>query len=281
MTAKFDLLAVDVDGTLLDSTGRLSARNVQALRAAAGQGVRVVLATHRPPRATRALADRLGLTAGGGRAAKNDPRLTINHSGATVWSLRADAAIEHWTLPSAVSRSVIAATRSVEPEAIVSIEHLERWYTERLDSTLAPEFASAMQPDYVGPLSSFLHIPPSRLTIAAAPDRLRDIRRLLLDEYVKPGHAACSATSAHILQVVAPGVDKAAALARVADRLGVTRDRVAAIGDGPNDVGMLRWAGLGLAVANAWGEARLASDETLDADCDHHAVAEAIERWIL
>ena len=50
-------------------------------------------------------------------------------------------------------------------------------------------------------------------------------------------------------------VDKGIALKRVADQYGIDASRVCAIGDAPNDAGMLRWAGLGLAVGNAFGEA--------------------------
>jgi len=61
------------------------------------------------------------------------------------------------------------------------------------------------------------------------------------------GRAAFPQNDATIIQSVHPDVDKAAALQRVAAGYGIPAERVCAIGDAPNDAGMLRWAGLGLA----------------------------------
>ena len=75
-------------------------------------------------------------------------------------------------------------------------------------------------------------------------------------------------------------VDKGTAIRYIATHLGVDADRVMAIGDAPNDVGMIRWAGLGIAVENGWPEVRQAADVVISSNNDD-GVAEALDRYIL
>ena len=85
-------------------------------------------------------------------------------------------------------------------------------------------------------------------------------------------------TGSGLLELSAPGVDKASGLATVADHLGVDRDDVITFGDMPNDVPMLRWAGHGVAMANAHPEALAVADE-VTAPNDEDGVALVLERW--
>jgi len=75
-------------------------------------------------------------------------------------------------------------------------------------------------------------------------------------------------------------VNKATALAKVAGYYGIAQDRVMAIGDAPNDVPMLKWSGLGIAVANGWEDVRRAADFVV-ASNDDDGVAEAIRKHLL
>jgi len=279
----YDILAIDVDGTLLNTTGQVSARNAEAVRIALAHHVYVLIATARPPRAVVSLAKELHLDAPIPRAQSTQPwpAVSINYNGAVVWSFTKDQAIAHLPLDRAIAQSVIAAARSVDPNTLVLIERLDRWYTDRDDESLRLDIDTRGEPGYIGPITSFMHIAPSKLVLLAPADSLTSIRRLVMDDYVSKGHACCRATEPDRLEVQAPGVDKAEALSQLASLLGVPMSRICAVGDGPNDAGMLRAAGLGLAVANAWGEARPAADHILTADSDHDPIAEAVERFVL
>lgn len=279
----FDILALDIDGVLLDTAGRLSKPNADAVRAARVAGVMVLFATARPPMTAITLAEKLSLDRPTPRAAGADlwPAISINYNGAVVWSFTARRAIMHDALDPTIASSVIAAARSIDPSVLVSLEHLDRWYTDCAQADRRGRLIAGVEPHFVGPLPSIKHIAPSRLTLVTDPDQLTPVRRLLMDEYAAPGLIACRSTGDDRLEVQAPHVDKASALDRIAQSLGVERKRICAVGDGPNDAGLLRYAGLGLAVANAWGEARTAADQLLSADSDHNPVAEAIERFIL
>ena len=72
----------------------------------------------------------------------------------------------------------------------------------------------------------------------------------------------------------------AEALARVAEILGIPREETIAIGDGENDISMLRWAGLGIAMANAPENVKAAADVIAPA-CDEDGAAWAMEKYLL
>jgi hypothetical protein len=82
------------------------------------------------------------------------------------------------------------------------------------------------------------------------------------------------------VEISATGVDKAMALGELCATLGVSAAEVVAFGDMPNDVPMLRWAGLGVAVANAHPDALAAADD-LTASNAEDGVALALERLIV
>lgn len=91
------------------------------------------------------------------------------------------------------------------------------------------------------------------------------------------GEAEVTLTGDSFVEVMAAGVAKEVALAEVAESLGVDRSAVVAFGDQLTDAGMLAWAGLGVAVANAHESALAAADE-VTASNDEDGVARVLER---
>jgi len=92
--------------------------------------------------------------------------------------------------------------------------------------------------------------------------------------------ARVMASSPRVIEVVLPGISKAAALARVADRLGVKREETLAIGDGDNDVDMIEWAACGVAMGNATPRARAAAD-WIAPTVEEDGMAAALRRFVL
>jgi len=261
------LLAVDIDGTLLRSDKQLTRRTGEAIRAAVASGVRVVLASARPPRSVRAIHNVLGLDT-----------VQINYNGALIHDPVRSQNLFHQPLDTALARRVINAARRVDRQCMVSIEILDRWYTDHFDESLPTETSLEFKPDFIGPLNAFLTVPVTKLMLLAPAERMVRIRTAVERRFVSTVGLAIS--DAHLLQVCHREANKAAALAQVAQYYGVERDRVLAIGDAPNDVAMLRWAGLGVAVGNAWPAARAAAD-TVVRENDADGVAHAIEQYVL
>lgn len=272
---RFDLVALDIDGTLLTSDKRLAGEDADALRAAAERGVRLVLATARPPRGVRWILHELGLL----RDETPGDAVTINYNGALVWDARARREIEHTPLDGETASGVVREARAHLPETLVSVEVVDLWHTDRHDPDLSMETGKLFPPDRIGPLEQTLSGGVTKLMLLAKPERLASLRGRVEESFVRTGLASVFVTDPHIVQVAARGVDKGAALARHAQRLGVDRARVLAIGDAGNDVEMLRTAGLGVAMANATRDAMDAADEVLDRTSDQGGVAHALRRF--
>ena len=272
---RFDLVAIDVDGTLLTSEKRLSREDADALRAAVARGVRIVLATARPPRGVRWILDEIGLTDAGAPV----DAVTINYNGALVWDARSRREVEHTPLSGEVASGVVREAREFQPETLVSVEVVDIWHTDRHDPDLSMETGKLFAPDRVGPLGETLSMGVTKLMLLTRPERLPPLRRRVEDSFVRTARASVFVTDPHIVQIAAHGVDKGAALSRHAARLGVDPSRVMAIGDAGNDVEMLRLAGLGVAMANAERVAMDAADEVLGATNDEAGVAHALRRF--
>lgn len=262
---KIRLLAFDVDGTLLKSDGRVAQGAIDALRAAQRAGCVVLPASARPPRTTRSLVQAIGLVGP-----------TINYNGAVIWNPQEEAALFHQPLDPNLAWEVITAARAAVPESIVSVEILDRWYTDRID----PSRPVAIEPDYIGPFESILRQPITKIDIHAKPDALAHIMGVIRSEFWSTKRVAVFFSEAGLVQVVHPLVDKGIALQRVAKRMGLVREEVMAIGDGPNDTGMIEWAGFGVAMGNADPMLRTLAKVSVPSNNDH-GLARAIQRYVL
>lgn len=267
--ARVRLLAIDVDGTLLRSDGGLSQGVIDACRAAVRAGCVVIPATARPPRAMRTILQTLGLSGP-----------TINYNGAVVWNPVEQKPQHHESMDAALASSIIAEARAILPDTIVSVEILDRWFTDRVDARFHTETSRVFDPDYVGPIDSFLDQPITKLMLLEDPGRLSPVLEMIRDRYWRQRRIAMFLTDPHLIQIVSPMVDKSIALQRLAHRLGVSRDEVMTIGDGPNDAGMIEWAGFSVAVENACPLVRDLADVVVPSN-DDQGVAKAIHRYVL
>lgn len=259
------LIALDLDGTLLDARGAVSAANAAAIAMAREGGIRVVLATMRPPRGVATTAGHLGLDG-----------LHIHHNGALIFDQAHARVVHHEPLPGATARRVIEIAQTIAPRAKVGVEVIDRLYTAvagRLGKGIPGHGGS---PD--GDMDAALEQPVTKILITGSTAHLADIQHAVATK--TNGGVTFATSHLRLLQVVAPGVDKARALERVARHYGVGRRSVMAVGDAPNDLGMLRWAGLSVAVANGWEDVRRAAQFVVPAH-DRDGVAEAIRRYAL
>lgn len=273
-TGSFRLLAIDLDGTLLDDKFRVSARTREAVRLAAAAGVRVVLATGRPFLSARPYAVALGL----------DLPL-ICYNGALVQEALSRRRWLFRPLPAEVAVEVAAFLESEGHYVKVYLDEM-MFVAEATPDTEWFSRHYGVPYRCVGRLSAFLRRvaaegrePPPMLVGFVGEDAAgRALVGRLRDRWA--GRAECYRPSPWAVDVVAAGASKGAALAHLASLWGVGPGETMAVGNAGNDVEMMRWAGLGVAVANATEEARAAAAAVV-ADNNHDGVAEAIERFVL
>lgn len=272
----YRLIASDLDETLLDSTHHVPERVRRAVAAARERGVRFVPCTGRPGSSVAPTLSELGLLGLPGEFV-----LGFN-GGVLTENCAPEVPLTRCQLPRETARALYA--RGVELGLCVHAYTLgplfvydylpeERAQIEgRLE--IRETFARTLD-DAVGELGviKVLYMSPRM-------DRLRAVERELDAEGLTKGLDVVYSSNRY-LEFNAPGVNKGAGLLALAERLGVGREEVMAIGDNSNDVAMLRAAGCGVAVANATEEARAAADYVCAADNNAGGVAEAIERFVL
>lgn len=263
---RFRLVALDVDGTLKPRNGPISPRVREAIAQTLARGVEVTLATGRMYPSVLPFARELGLTApliclGG--AALRDPR-----TGATLFEQ---------SIPLELACEVVAAGRDRGLSVCAYVGDL--LFVERVDP--ASPFAgyvarsrAVVVPDLLAAFSG----DPSHLAVVSDESRTRSLVRDLRDAFGD----RLAVTSGHPLlaEIDHPSVSKAVALAHLAELLGVGREQVIAIGDDWNDVPMLEYAGLGVAMADATPEV-LAAADVIAPTADEDGVAWTLERFVL
>ena len=257
------LVASDLDGTLVRSDGTISARTKAAIGAVETAGAAFVMVTGRPTRWMNAIAEQTG-----------HHGIAICANGAVVYDLHAERVLETFLLSGVVGREVASALRADLPGIAFAVERLdapfahEPAYVPRWDSTdprLQAPVEDLLEGDVVKLLARHDSLGPDQLLAAA---------RAVVGETATLTHSSTDG----LLEISAAGVSKATGLALLAAQLSVAAQDVVAFGDMPNDVPMLRWAGLGVAVANAHPSARDAADE-ITASNDDDGVAEVLDRW--
>jgi hypothetical protein len=264
---KIHMVAIDLDGTLLNSDKEITQTTATILRAAREQaGVKIVLATARPPRSVMPFYDLLGL---------DTPM--INYNGALVLDPTRRHVLMHRPIPAKICRGIIQLARQVYPEVLVSAEVMDHWFTDRFDPAYNTETGRLFAPDTVAPVESWADQSMTKLLFLGQPPRLPEIAEAVHREF--PHQVTIVQTEDYMLQIMHATVSKAQALRVVAAEMHVRRNQVMAIGDNANDVGMLQWAGIAVAMANAAPQALAVADHVADhhdADGAAHAIRQII-----
>lgn len=260
------LVAIDLDGTLLNDAKRVTERTVDALRRATSTGVRVVIASARPPRSVRHVYRELGLDT-----------WQINYNGALLWDEPNRRAVEHTPMEPATVLELVRLARGRHPEVLVSCEILDRWCTDRFDETHTTETGRLFRPDVVAPVEQFCVEPVTKLMLLAAPATLDALEPTLR---VTTLPVTVLRSDPDLVQVMNESASKGVALRRVAAHYGVQTSHVMAIGDAVNDVPMLEAAGVAVAMDNAHAAVKKVADWVAPSNNDH-GVHAALERYWL
>jgi Cof subfamily protein (haloacid dehalogenase superfamily) len=272
------LIGIDVDGTLLDSHGRLPADNLAAITEAAAQGIQIAIATGR--------SFFFALPA---VAPLPDPLTLIVHNGAIARTRDGDTLMRR-LMPRALALDVLAATALWRDAAVVIFDRPQtgqmvydrmdwehpnrsrfrdrnREIIEQVTSLEEAITEDPIQVAFNGSVSAMREIVEA-LSAHPASDRLS----VALTEYQ---HRDFS-----LVDVSTAGTTKGTGLAALASRLGIDRASVMAVGDNYNDREMLEWAGVGVVMANAAPGLHAAGFERTTSN-DEAGLAAAIRRFAL
>jgi hydroxymethylpyrimidine pyrophosphatase-like HAD family hydrolase len=278
MTARrgrFRLLALDIDGTLLRSDKTISPRTLLALRAAREQGVRLVLVTGRRLPAARRAAEALG-----------DVDLVL-HNGALI--VENGVVLRCRPLSRELARRAIRIGRGLAADPVV---HAGRQGEGRLlvegvqpSNTLLAYYIERSHPDVfeVDDLEDALDDDPLQVMFGGRRELMEELLPVLerdMGAPVRIERTVYPDQGVGILDVLAPGVNKAEAVTFLQERWRVAADETLAVGDNWNDLEMLQQAGLGMVMGNADPDLRARGFPVLPTN-DEDGVAVAVEKHVL
>jgi HAD-superfamily hydrolase, subfamily IIB len=268
------LLAIDMDGTLLNEEKHIDTPQKEAVQKAIEAGIKVVLCTGRPLFGVLPVYGELEL-----EKYNLDEYVILNNG----CSLRKTT---NWEL---------LDNKEITKEDVIYLDKLRKGYN--LDLTVSNDDDYFVVGDKANKYTIedgklvYVDIKPISLEEATSGKHTffksmylgeeeeiqrfkNDNENLLKDKY----DAVLS--QIHIFEMLPFGTNKAAALKELAEKLGIEREEIMTIGDGNNDVEMLEFAGIGVAMGNGTESAKKAANYVTDTN-ENHGVAKAIEKYIL
>lgn len=259
------LVALDVDGTILDHDNRLTDRVRAAVQAVTSSGRQVVVSTGRSLIATLPVLDQLGLIRG----------YAVTSNGAVT--VRLDPALDEGYEPVDVvtfdPTPALKLLRDHLPNAIYAVEDLGMGF--RLTAPFPDgELIGRMQ---VVPFDELVDEPVTRVVVRSPEHTPQDFLELVARLGLQGGSYVVGWTA--WLDIAPEGVSKAHGLQVVAGLLGLISDDALVVGDGRNDLEMFAWAGRSVAMGQAPAEVQDAADEVC-ADVYADGLAAVLERLV-
>ncbi len=239
---KYRLIATDLDGTLLGADKRPTPSVIGSLRRARDQGVHIAIASGRMTCTQRDLAREMGLDCS-----------MISYNGSVV--VQEDGSTDETDFDADTMRDVIGYC--YDHGYYVQTYRDDVIFTDRDSPMLRSDMDSKSAEIRFGDLRKMDPMSAPKVVIVVDPSMTPGIMR---DIQTMCPSLSVTQSSPYVVEIMPPGIDKSYGLRSVCEHLGIDREEVVAFGDNRNDISMIEWAGLGVAVANAIDELKDAAD---------------------
>lgn len=262
------LVAMDLDDTLLRDDWTISPRVVKAIQKAQAQGVKMTIATGRMSISARPYAEQLGIDVP-----------VITYHGAMIQQVLSGEILFRRVIPSALAAEIVEHVSKLGIYGQVYLK--DRVVTSQLNEWSREYAKIASVHIEVADLAVLLSQEPEgveKILFISEESVLDQLASTLKQFYGKKVHITKS--KPHFLEITDCSVNKGIALAALAEHFGIIQEDVMAIGDSFNDLEMLQYAGMGVAMGNARSEIKEQADIVTVSNEDD-GVAEAIERYVL
>lgn len=263
-----ELIAIDIDGTLVNSKKEITPKVKETIIKAQDQGIKIVICTGRPLAGAQRYLDELGLN-------NLDDQYVVSYNGAVVESTSGKVLFQKGlTYDEYMDLEWLARKLKLHFHAV----GLDRIYTAERDLghyTIYNSRIVKLEVSY-RTQEEMRHIPIIKCMYVDEPAYLDEkIQDPLFDKF--KDRVTFSKTEPFYYEATAANTDKGAGLKVLCDELGIASRNVMALGDQANDVPMIEYAGFGVAMGNAVDITKKHAD-FITLDCDHDGVAVAIEK---
>lgn len=271
MEKKYKALALDLDGTLMDSNKELSDVNKKAVWEAIDVGTAVILASGRPMFGVLPVARMLELEKRGG--------YVLAYNGGNILDCKTGNLVYERYVPKQCIEDICIAARECDVAPLTYYK--DKVISERADDeyVIKEAFCNSASIMQVDNIPEFVDYPVSKVLVVGEHKKLLPVKEKLENKYSDILELFFSED--YFLEVVPKNVGKDASLAELLLQLGIKREELIACGDGLNDISMIKYAGLGIAMKNAYDEVKNNADMVTELTNDENAVADVINRFII
>lgn len=257
-------IVLDMDGTLFNDKKEITTKTKEALIQAQKNGIKVVLASGRPHAAMKAAAIELEMEQYNG--------ILVSYNGAFVCGAGSEKELFSQPLPIKLSRSILEHLKNFNVKPM--IVHNDYMYVNdvydcmlELDKPMGVfniikyearggNFLLSEKAD----LAAFVDFPLYKILVAGQPDYLEKNSDAMMAPF--KDHVSGVFSAPMYFEFTNQGIDKAKALDQVLNDLNIPAEKVIAFGDGHNDLSIINYAGIGIAMDNAVNELKAVADKT-------------------
>lgn len=268
---KYSAIALDLDGTLLNSKKEISKRNKETIMKAAKAGAKIILASGRPVPGIMKIAHALRLEEIGGYILAYNGGMIIDCKTKEVIRRETISPDYYHTIVHAAHKHGVTALTYDSQGIITDDENQEYVKLEAKINNI--------------PITQVFHLnevaalePPVKFLIVGEHNALKKAQADL-NEKLK-GEVEVFFSEPFFLEVTPRGIEKASSLDLLLNEIGIDKKHLMACGDGFNDIPMMRYAGLAVAMENAQDETKEWADFVAPSN-DNDGVAVAIEKYVL
>lgn len=266
----YEVLVLDIDGTLTTSEKTISPETLKAIRVIQERGHKVVLASGRPTPGIRPVAKELNMDKFGG--------YILSFNGAKIINCSTNEVIYQKVLPLDLLPEIYAAALEYKV-GLISYDEEKVLVATKPDEYIAKE-AAINHLEYVEIPNFVEHITfdINKCLMTGEPDYLAEVEKKMKERFA--GRLNIFRSEPYFLEIVPPNVDKAESLAHLLEYLHLSKDQMISCGDGYNDVTMIQYAGMGVAMANARDQVKEVADYITKSN-DNDGVAHVINEFMM
>lgn len=266
---KYQLLVLDIDGTATNSEKRLLTKTRNAILKLQENGVRVVLASGRPPQGVYPIAEELGFDLFNS--------YILAHNGAKIIHFNTRSCIYEKQLP-------LHIPKRLWKDALMYGIGICTYHKDTLIAGTWPDCYMELEARITGlpilykeDFGSYVKFPVNSCLLTGNPSDMERIEPILTCKYCHEAEIFYS--EPYFFEIIPKNIDKAYGLKQLLRILGIKREEMVCCGDSFNDICMLQYAGVGVAMKNGQEKLKEVADYVTEYDNDHDGIAEVIERF--
>lgn len=266
----YEVLVLDIDGTLTNSKKEITPKTLEAIIQAQEEGIKVVIASGRPTPGITKIAKTVKLDEYGG--------YVLSFNGGKIINFKTGEVIYNETLPKGMIPSIYE--EAVENQVgIISYEGDDAIAGNGIDEYNELEARiNGIGLREVEDFPNYVRFPVNKCLLTGKPEHMAEVEQKMKDRF--GNFLNIYRSEPFFVEVMPQNIDKAYSLGKLLKHLGLERSQMIACGDGFNDLSMIKYAGLGVAMANAQEAVKQAADYVTTSN-DEDGVAKVIHKFML